>query len=93
METTTQTTRLKHEIKEVEHKQSQTNNIILNDEDSDDESELEQQHKLSNMQDIDTLSTSLERLSVSTTRPPSLENNQVLKKNNNICFKLKESNE
>ena len=31
-----------------------------NDNDSDDESEPEQQHEVSNMQDIETLSTSLE---------------------------------
>ena len=44
------------------------------------------------MQDIDTLSTSFERLSISNTRPPPLENDQILRKNN-ICFKLKNSNE
>ena len=40
------------EIKEVEHKQSPSNNLIPNDEDSEDESELEQQHEVSNIQDI-----------------------------------------
>ena len=45
------------------------------------------------MQDIDTLSTSLERLSVSNTRPPPLENDQVLRANDNIRFKLKDMNE
>ena len=64
-----------------------------NDEDSDDESKPEQQHEVSNMQDIDTLSTSLERFSVSNTRTPPLENHQALRKNGNICFKRKDSNE
>ena len=64
-----------------------------NDEDSDDESEPEQQHEVDNMQDIDTLSTSLEQLCVSNTRPPPLENNQVLRKNDNIGFNQKDSNE
>ena len=79
-------------IEEVEHKQSRSNNIIPNDENSD-ESEPEQQHEVSNIQDIDTLSTSLERLSVSNTRLPPLENDQVLRKSDNIRFKLKDVNE
>ena len=57
------------EIKEIEHKQSQSNNLIPNDEDSEDESEPEQQHEVNIIQDIDTLSTSLEQRSVSNTRP------------------------
>ena len=46
---------------------------------------------MSNIQDTDTLSTSFERLSISNTRPLPLENNQVLRKNDNICFKLKDN--
>ena len=45
------------------------------------------------MQDTDTLSTSFKRLSISNVRPPSLENHQVLRENNNIHIKLKDSNE
>ena len=82
-----------NETKEVEHKQSRSNNVLPNNEDSEDESEPEQQHEVSNIQDADTLSTSLERLSFSYTRLPSLENDQVLMKNDNICFNLQDSNE
>ena len=52
----------------------------------------EQQHEVSNMEDINTLSISLKWLSVSNTRLPPLENDQVLRKNNNIPFKLKNRN-
>ena len=45
------------------------------------------------MQDIETLSTSLKRPSVSNTRPPPSDNDQVLRKNNNIHFVLKDNNE
>ena len=82
-----------NEIEEVKHKQSRSNNIIPNDEDSEDEPEPEQQHEVSNIQDIDTLSTSLERLSVSNTRLLPLENDQVLRRSDNIRFKLKGINE
>ena len=83
----------KIEIKEVEHKQSWSNNVIPNDEDWDDESEPEQKHEVSNMQDIDSLSTFLETFNVFNTRPPPLENHQVLRKNDKICFKRKDNNE
>ena len=81
-----------NETKEVEHKQSRSNNALPNNEDSEDESEPDQQHEVSNTQDTDTLSTSLERLSFSYTRLPSLENDQVLTKND-IYFNLQDSNE
>ena len=45
------------------------------------------------MQDIDSLSTSLEGFSIFNTRPPPLENHQVLTKNDKICFKRKDNNE
>ena len=45
------------------------------------------------MQEIDTLSTSLERLSVSNTRPLPMENDQVLRENDNIRFKPKDDRE
>ena len=46
---------------------------------------------MNNIQDNDTLSTSLERLSVCNTRPLPLENDQVLRKYDNIHFKLKDN--
>ena len=46
---------------------------------------------MSNIQDIDTLSTSLEQLSISNTRPLPLKNDQVLRKNDNIHCKLKDN--
>ena len=45
------------------------------------------------MQDIDSLSTFLETFNVLNTRPPPLENHQVLRKNDKICFKRKDNNE
>ena len=90
LETTTITTKLK-EMRLKKRTQSRSNNIIPNDEDSEDESKPEQQHEVSNIQDIDTLSTSLEQLSISNTRPLPLENDQVLRKNDNIHCKLKDN--
>ena len=81
------------EIKEVKHKQSRSNKIITNDKDSEDGSEPEQQREMNNIQDTDTLSTSLEWVSASNTRPLPSENDQVLKKNDNIHFKLKDNSE
>ena len=43
-----------------------------NDNDSDDESEPEQQHEVSNMQDIETLSASLEWLKAFLTQDPTI---------------------
>ena len=48
---------------------------------------------MNNIQDIDILSTSLKQLNVSNTRPLPLENDQVLRKYDNIRFKLKDNSE